>query len=52
VKVAWWRFAPWQLKGIDVAQPPQNALPALEALVPTLKPYNPTMIELKNLADA
>lgn len=38
--VAWWRFAPWQLKDIDVSDP-LVALPQLEALCPTLTPYDP-----------
>ena len=38
--VAWWRFAPWQLQGIDVTDP-VVALPQLEKLCPTLTPYEP-----------
>lgn len=38
--VAWWRFAPWQLREIDVTDQ-IVALPQLEVLCPSLTPYEP-----------
>ncbi len=38
--VAWWRFAPWQLRDIDVTDP-VIALTQLEELCQKLMPYEP-----------
>jgi hypothetical protein len=45
--VEWWRFAPWQLQGIDITRSESN-LSALEKLCPTLEPYAPGYVWLKN----
>jgi hypothetical protein len=50
LKVRWWRFAPWQLTGIDVTQP-ENAIDGLEALVSTLEPYEPALIQLREFSE-
>jgi acetyltransferase-like isoleucine patch superfamily enzyme len=44
--VEWWRFAPWQLQGIDMTEP-AVALPVLERLCPKLDPYQPGFRSLK-----
>lgn len=38
--VQWWRFAPWQLRGVDVTDV-AKALPHLQQLCPALQPYQP-----------
>ena len=48
-KLAWWRFAPWQLADIEVSKL-DNAVDALEALVPKLEPYAPELVQLRQLA--
>jgi acetyltransferase-like isoleucine patch superfamily enzyme len=50
-KLAWWRFAPWQLVGIDISKP-EIAVDALEKLIPTLQPYMPAVVQLRQLAEA
>jgi acetyltransferase-like isoleucine patch superfamily enzyme len=51
LRSAWWRFAPWQLTGIDVTDP-QRALDALEQRVESLQPYAPPPVSLDALAGA
>jgi hypothetical protein len=51
LELAWWRFAPWQLRDIDVTKP-KAALDQLERLVPTLLPYEPGAIDLQKLAES
>ena len=46
--VEWWRFAPWQLEGIDITNP-QHALPLLERVCPKLEPYAPARISRAQL---
>jgi hypothetical protein len=46
--VEWWRFAPWQIKGIDTSQP-AAALTWLERLGPKLVPYTPAKISICDL---
>jgi chloramphenicol O-acetyltransferase type B len=48
--VQWWRFAPWQLAGIDVTNP-ASALRELRARLPSLEPYAPPSVQLGTLAD-
>jgi len=50
LNLAWWRFAPWQLSGIDVTRP-DAAVDALEKLAPSLQPYSPHFISLRDLAE-
>jgi acetyltransferase-like isoleucine patch superfamily enzyme len=45
--VEWWRFAPWQLQGIDMTEP-GVALPQLQQLCPTLEPYQPGLKSLRD----
>ena len=47
--LAWWRFAPWQLVGIDVTQP-ARAVRALAEQVPLLEPYAPSTVSVRELA--
>ena len=49
LRLAWWRFAPWQLAGIDVTQP-AVAVEQLEELVPTLEAYAPPVVSVRELA--
>ena len=44
--VQWWRFAPWQLEGIDVTEP-ERALAVLERVCPKLVPYEPGELTVK-----
>lgn len=44
----WWRFAPWQLAGIDLSRP-QSCIEALEHAAETLEPYKPSKIDLAEL---
>lgn len=46
--VEWWRFAPWQLDGLDITNP-ERALPLLERVCPKLEPYAPISISLEDL---
>lgn len=45
----WWRFAPWQLSGLDVTNP-AVAVKSFRELLPTLTPYKPTPIRIGALA--
>jgi acetyltransferase-like isoleucine patch superfamily enzyme len=45
-RLAWWRFAPWQLKGIPFANV-YNAITQLEERIPLLKPYTPQLVKIK-----
>jgi acetyltransferase-like isoleucine patch superfamily enzyme len=45
----WWRFAPWQLKGLNLWEP-DRAIGVLEGLCPKLKPYSPQRLHLAELA--
>ncbi len=45
--VQWWRFAPWQLAGINMTNP-ETALPALEETCPILLPYEPGVQKVQN----
>jgi acetyltransferase-like isoleucine patch superfamily enzyme len=49
LRAAWWRFAPWQLAGIDVTNP-RTALEDLERREETLQPYAPRLVCLSELA--
>ena len=44
----WWRFAPWQLRGIDFSNP-EAALVALRQLADTESPFAPPIIALAAL---
>jgi acetyltransferase-like isoleucine patch superfamily enzyme len=46
--LAWWRFAPWQL-GQAPFHKPEELVPYLQDLVPTLQPYMPGFIAVKSL---
>lgn len=48
--LAWWRFAPWQLAGIDVAQP-AHAVRALGERLASLQPYAPATVAVRKLAE-
>jgi chloramphenicol O-acetyltransferase type B len=48
--LAWWRFAPWQLTGVDITHPDQ-AIRTLAALVPSLRPYAPSAVSVRELVD-
>jgi len=50
LELAWWRFAPWQLAGIDITRP-ASAVKDLARLVPALPLYAPAKISLRELAD-
>jgi acetyltransferase-like isoleucine patch superfamily enzyme len=50
LNLAWWRFAPWQLVGIDITRP-DVAVGALARLVPSLEAYTPPLISLRELAE-
>jgi hypothetical protein len=50
LNLAWWRFAPWQLSGIDVTCP-DAAVDALEMLAPLLQAYGPQLISLRDLTE-
>ena len=50
LELAWWRFAPWQLAGIDITRP-DAAADALARLVPSLVPHAPSLIALRELAE-
>ncbi|OYV32100.1 MAG: hypothetical protein B7Z81_13265 [Acidocella sp. 20-61-6] len=45
--VEWWRFAPWQLKNIDMTDP-LVALPQLHHCNQTLSPYEPGFISIQS----
>jgi acetyltransferase-like isoleucine patch superfamily enzyme len=45
----WWRFAPWQLAGIDFSDP-EKAVAPLRELAGREKPYAPEAVKLKALA--
>ena len=45
----WWRFAPWQLQGIDVTDV-EVAVRDLRLLIPSLKPYHPPVLRLAEWA--
>jgi acetyltransferase-like isoleucine patch superfamily enzyme len=47
LKLQWWRFAPWQLEGIDLTDP-QAAVGPLRDLIPRLKPYRPAVLTLRD----
>ena len=46
----WWRFAPWQLQGIDISNP-ETSIRDLRALIPTLTPYQPGTLKVSELPD-
>lgn len=48
---AWWRFAPWQLAGIDITDP-RAALREIDARAAALQPYAPQPVALAGLAAA
>jgi acetyltransferase-like isoleucine patch superfamily enzyme len=43
--LAWWRFAPWQLKGIPFANI-GNCIAELRQRIPSLTPFEPGIVEL------
>lgn len=47
----WWRFAPWQLQGIDFTEP-EKSLSMLERICPKLTPYAPGEKSVKQFAPA
>ena len=51
LSLQWWRFAPWQLEGIDVTNL-VSAVDQLEALAPTLEPYSPPLVKVGDLANS
>lgn len=47
LKIKWWQFAPWQLRGIDFSKP-AHAIEQLESLISNgIKPYKPNVITIK-----
>lgn len=50
LELAWWRFAPWQLAGIDITRP-EPAIRELARSVPSLRPYAPPPVSVRTLAD-
>jgi hypothetical protein len=50
LQAAWWRFAPWQLAGIDVTSP-AAALAGLNDRLATLQPFAPQRVSLGELHD-
>ncbi len=48
-KLAWWRFAPWQLKDIHFGNI-DVAIEQLENLIPNLVPYSPTKLRIQNIS--
>ena len=44
----WWRFAPWQLDGIDITNL-EVAIRDLRRVVPTLEPFQPGVVKLAEL---
>ena len=50
LSIRWWRFAPWQLAGIDVTDLP-SAVDRLESLVSMLVPYSPPLVKVGELND-
>ncbi|WP_234731458.1 CatB-related O-acetyltransferase [Acidocella facilis] len=48
-RLAWWRFAPWQLTDVPFANI-DEAIKRLEVLIPTLLPYQPEPVKISNLA--
>jgi acetyltransferase-like isoleucine patch superfamily enzyme len=46
--VAWWRFAPWQMKEVDFTDT-EKALEKLESLVKTLSPYSPSFTNITDI---
>jgi acetyltransferase-like isoleucine patch superfamily enzyme len=50
LETQWWRFAPWQLVGVDVSRPIDN-IDQLEILARHLQPYEPPKIQLAELSE-
>jgi acetyltransferase-like isoleucine patch superfamily enzyme len=48
-RTEWWRFAPWQLKGVRFANADQ-AIADLQARLPGLTPYAPVRVHLRELS--
>jgi len=48
LQAAWWRFAPWQMEGLDVSQP-ASILSELRELAETTLPYTPSPITIRDL---
>ncbi len=48
--LAWWRFAPWQLAGVDVTRP-EEAIKDLARRAPSLAPYAPATASVRELHD-
>jgi acetyltransferase-like isoleucine patch superfamily enzyme len=49
--LAWWRFAPWQLKGVPFGNV-DTAIHRLRQLVPTLTPYAPAKVSVADIIAA
>jgi acetyltransferase-like isoleucine patch superfamily enzyme len=50
LELRWWRYAPWQLQGIDFSQP-SPAVEALRLRIADLPPYQPGTVSVRELAD-
>ena len=51
MKTGWWRFAPWQLKGVRFVNV-DEAITDLHARLPGLTPYAPARIHIRDLVSA
>ncbi len=48
IATQWWRFAPWQLKGLNLTEP-RSAVRLLEKVCPKLNTYEPGTFSLQSL---
>jgi acetyltransferase-like isoleucine patch superfamily enzyme len=48
LRAAWWRYAPWQLAGIDFSSPEQ-AVAGLESVIEREALYSPKLVAVKDL---
>ena len=47
----WWRYAPWQLTGVDFSDP-EAALAEIKRVVASEQPYRPDLVRVDELRDA
>jgi acetyltransferase-like isoleucine patch superfamily enzyme len=48
LRAAWWRYAPWQLAGVDLSSP-EKAVDDLELVVEREAPYSPQLVVVRDL---